>query len=93
MRNVMIKPGTYSRTGKTYGNVDEGRGVRVSCGAYTEFLFAPERFDETVKNRIGRLGAFVDQMPHQSEIDAAVERARTHVGATTTVRKTDCRPA
>ena len=86
---ITIQHGVFSRTGLTYGNVDEARGVRITAWGEldengrdplrTETLFGREYHDAAARNRIGTLGAFVTPPLTSEEIDAAVERARTHL--------------
>jgi hypothetical protein len=88
---IIVRRGIYSRTGRTTGNVDEGSGVRIEVyprgltghwgreRAYSETLYAPDRWDPSARNNIGTLGAYCDQWPAQSEIDAAIERARAYL--------------
>lgn len=89
---ITITRGTMSRTGRHEGNVDEGYCVQVTgwgqMGEYgvrpvlaSERLFARDRYDRAAKNRIGSLGAYCNQRPAQSAIDAAVARVQTQVAS------------
>lgn len=85
---VVITRGIMSRTGAPYGNVDEGFCVQVTgygelspvtgerVMLVSERLHAPDRYDPAARNRIGTLGAYCYQRPAESEVSAAVERAR-----------------
>lgn len=87
---IVVKRGVYSRTGRTWGNVDAARGVLVQAYTsrpvdrdreviYSEVLFAPERWDPAARNRLGGAGAFVQQEPAQHEIASAIDRTRAHL--------------
>lgn len=86
---VSVYRGLMSRTGRTMGNVDEGRCVQVV--AYgprigfdrqilrSERLFSGDRFDPTCRNNIGGLGAYRSLEPSDAAVDRAVERAKRAV--------------
>jgi len=82
---VQVTRGTMSRTGRVYGNVDEGLCVQVTAlgadgkAVFSERLHAPERRDPTARNRAGLLGAWCDQEPAQAAIDETVARAAEHL--------------
>lgn len=82
---VHVTRGTMSRTGRVYGNVDEGFCVQVTARdalgdiVFSERLHAPERRDPTTRNRAGLLGAWCDQEPAQVAIDETVARAAEHL--------------
>ncbi len=84
---IVVTRGIMSRTGQTYGNVDEGFCVQVVAETprsttgqrdvlSIERLYASDRWDPSARSRIGAGGAFVDQQPADTEVAAAVERAR-----------------
>ncbi len=91
---ITIEQGVYSRTGRSTGNADEARGVRVIAWApcdpallpnalrtplHNECVFGADRYDATARNAIGGTGAYVTDPPDDAVVAAAVERARAAV--------------
>lgn len=58
----------------------EDGGVR-EVTVYSEFVPGYERFDRTVRNRIGELGAVVPVPPSPEAVEAARQRALQHIDA------------
>jgi hypothetical protein len=84
---IHVRRGTFSRTGRAMGNVDEGRCVQIEARRdngriSSERLYALDRHDPTARNRIGTLGAYCPQEPAESAIDAAVARAQEVIAGT-----------
>lgn len=83
---IHVRRGTFSRTGRAMGNVDEGRCVQIEARrgnvVSIERLYALDRHDPTARNRIGTLGAYCPQEPAESAIDAAVARAQEVIAGT-----------
>lgn len=71
---------------KSSTHEDFGEGVAVTAYfpkplqgqrecAHHEIVAEPERYDETVKNKLGLMGACVRPAPSEDKVIAAVERA------------------
>lgn len=58
-----------------YTSVNERRGYPDRDEVYSEVVWSTERYDATVRNRMGRLGAYVSDPPTEELVSAAVARA------------------